>query len=102
MSSRIAKGARIEKIAADQLTAEGYLLTRAIRTKWQRQDMFNCWDIIAIKTPQIRFIQVSASPIYDRGIAYKKKLADFPQFCKHASKEYWWYQKGGGWQITVL
>jgi len=85
------------KLAADELVADGWLVEKAKKIRWQQQDFFGCWDILAVKHDKIRFIQVSASPLYDRGIAYKKKLIDFPRV---GDKEYWWYDRG--WKLTIL
>jgi hypothetical protein len=92
------RGDYLMKKAADQLVTEGYMVEKAKKIRWAQQDFFGLWDIIAIKQSEIRFIQVSAKPLYDRGVEYKKKLSDFPNV---GTKEYWWYNKRV-LKITVL
>lgn len=85
--SRKRKGDKAQKLAAEMLRKQGYLLETPVRSKWHREDFFNAWDIIAIKKNELRFIQVSTLPLYDRGVAYKKKLKAFPT--GNWTKEYW-------------
>jgi hypothetical protein len=88
------------KKAALDLVGMGYIIEKAKKVRWAQQDFFGCWDIIAIhvKDKHIRWVQVSAKPLYDRGVEYKKKLSDFPNV---GTKEYWWYNKRV-LKITVL
>jgi hypothetical protein len=85
--SRQKKADIAQKLAAELLRKQGYLVETPIRTKWHREDFFSAWDIIAVKKNKLRFIQVSTLPLYDRGVAYKKKLKDFP--VGNWTKEYW-------------
>lgn len=99
MSKR--KGDYVELKAKKKLESEGYLVEKAVRSKWQRKDFYNAWDLIAIHPDgTIRFIQVSSQPLYDRGRPYQNKLLAFPAHPKW-TREYWWY-KEGGWQIKTL
>ena len=105
-----AKGGLAEKLAVQELEDRGYLCEKPVRSKWQREDFFGCWDIIAVKQKhtkpckncpdevRIRFIQVSTKPLYDRGIEYKKKLADFPS-SEFWTKEFWQLKEGGEWRV---
>jgi len=95
-----AKGGLAEKQAAKELREQGYLVETPIRSRWGREDFWSCWDAIAIKHNEIRFIQISTKPLYDRGIAAKKKYADFPKG-KCWTKEFW-QLKEGGWRIWEL
>lgn len=84
------KGNDSEKKAQDELEAKGYRVEKVKRTKWQRQDFFGCWDLIAVNGDKVRFIQISRKPLYDRGRAYKRMLKEFP--CPtNCSKEYWYH-----------
>lgn len=98
--------------AAKELEQLGYKVEKAKKIRWQQQDFFGCWDIIAVflndaenKTGEflkpLRFIQVSSKPLYDRGREYNSKLKNFPSH-QIWSKEYWWWNKHREWRITNL
>jgi hypothetical protein len=99
--------------AADDLKKMGYIIEKAKKVRWQSQDFFNCWDIMAVyhkevtilpmpyKLTPIRFVQVSSKPLYDRGTEYKNKLKAFPS-SSFWSKEYWWGVRNKEWKVTIL
>jgi len=96
-----AKGGMAEKLAVKKLEDEGYICEKPIRSKWQREDFFGCWDIIAIKDQSIRFVQVSTKPLYDRGVEFKQRLADFP-VGTHWTKEFWQLKEEGVWRVWQI
>lgn len=106
MKSKIKLGDLAVKKAVDDLVAEGYICETPVKSQWQRQDFFNCWDIIAVAkngkfpAPLIRFIQVSSKRLSQRGIEYNQKLNAFPSGT-FWTREFWWY-KEGGWVKTIL
>lgn len=103
--STINRGDYLMNKAAEALKEQGYFVEKAKKVRWQQQDFWGCWDIIAIREGSIKFIQVSAKPPYDRGTEYKLKLVSFPTICPHAKKEYWWWNKTGpakGWRIANI
>ena len=79
----------------DQLKEMGYLVEYAKKVRFQRQDFFGCWDLIAMNPVlgNIRFIQVSANTWTKRELAYRQKLLDFPLINDHCTKEYWYWNK---------
>jgi hypothetical protein len=88
--------------AAKELEAMGYIVEKAKKVRWAQQDFFGCWDIMAILPADnsIRWVQVSAKPLYDRGVEYKKKLDQFPAI---GNKEYWWWsKKDKGWRVYII
>lgn len=93
MATAVSKGNYSEKKAQDELIAKGWLVEKVKRTRYGRTDFWGCWDLIAINGDKVRFIQVSRKPLYDRGVAYKRKLKAFP--CpENCSKEYWYHTDG--------
>src|SRR3990167_5435788 len=92
-NTKIKTGDAIMKRAAEQLIAEGYIVEKAKKIRWMQQDFFGCWDLMAIKKGCLRFIQVSAKKLSNRGVEYQAKLNDFPVICHHVHKEFWYWEK---------
>jgi len=90
-----------EKICKDQLVKEGFLVERAVKTAWSRNDLFNLWDFIAVSPKTIRFIQVSS--IYlTSGSHAGKDYKGFPHPA-NTTIEFWrWIQKEKRFDIKVL
>jgi len=42
------KGTRVEKLCSDELKAEGYLIWKTIRVKYQNIDLFGLFDVAAL------------------------------------------------------
>jgi len=55
------KGNRREVQAMDILRSTGWLCDRKNRTKFQSNDFYNMFDIIAIRGSEVRFIQVKSN-----------------------------------------
>lgn len=91
-------------LACKELEEQGWLITKAMKVQWARQDFFGLWDIIAVhaKTGVVKFIQVSAKPDYDKGRDWRQRAKDFPvtEF-SNTAKEYWW-RDGKEWKIKSL
>ena len=78
-----------EKKAAKSLEKEGWKTITPIRVRWQPEDFFGLFDIIAVKKGEVRFIQVSAKYITSRTPEWQKRWQDW----RHHSKEFWRYDK---------
>jgi hypothetical protein len=84
---------KIEKKAYLRLIDQGYLVEKAIKTKWHRTDLFSCWDFIAINDHHIRFIQVSTKYFTERKKEDQEAMLNFPQ-PPCVTCEYWHWQRG--------
>lgn len=93
------KGSRNEKRCENDLIKEGYAVEKVKRVKWNKQDFFSLWDVLAINGKQLRCIQVKSN----RGVSkeWRKRAEDFkcPLFC---SKEIWIMYDYKGWKKEVL
>ena len=80
---------RKEIKARDILLSEGYeVQMRPPQTRFQKQkDLYGLWDMIAIRSDGVRFIQVKSTRAGVRK-PWREKAKDFP--CpKSCSKEVW-------------
>jgi len=100
--NRTQKGKLIERKAQEIIALEGYWMEKARRAKFQQQDLFGCWDLMAVGKKEIRFIQVSSERFSSRSRSDKERMFAFP--CPpHASKEYWrWNEKNDTFEITTI
>jgi len=62
---KVAKGKRKEKLCADELRAEGYIIWKTVRHKFLNIDLFGLFDVVALhpEGEHIRFIQVKSNRI---------------------------------------
>lgn len=94
-----------EKLAIEILEKEGCLVDYARRTPYGHFDIFGLWDILAVDSDYIRFIQIGAHYVSQRPDEWKEKLKNFK---KHLPKtkciflEYWRYKKDGTFEIDEL
>lgn len=91
-----------EKLAITILRNDGYQVEHAIPTMYHRTDLFGSWDIIAVNSKEIRFIQVSSKYMSQRSPQDQRSMQDFivPKNC---TKEYWhWKQKEREFDIVIL
>ena len=94
--SRVAKGYRVEKRCADDLKAEGYVIWKTIRVKYQNIDLFGLFDIVALH-PQgdhIKFIQCKTNRADNKSREAIMKLK-MPSSC---IKETWIWIDRKGWR----
>jgi hypothetical protein len=100
--NRTQKGKLIEKKAQDIIIRKGYWIEKARCAKFQSQDLFGCWDLVAVGKKEIRFIQVSSERFSSRSRADKERMLAFPK-PPHTSKEYWrWNEKNDKFEITII
>ncbi|GAF91216.1 unnamed protein product [marine sediment metagenome] len=79
MTSNVKKGQLLEKKARDELIIAGYVIWfRSIRTRFQRQDFANLFDIVAVKNGERLFISVKSYVTESR---HKQHLLDVEHFC---------------------
>lgn len=90
-----------EKLAKKMLIDAGYRVERAVKTAWNRNDLFNLWDFIAVNKKEIRFIQVSTIYLTE-GSHAGKDYSGFP--CPtNCTKEFWrWDKKKKEFIIKIL
>lgn len=90
-----------EKLAKKMLTDAGYRVEKAVKTAWNRNDLFNLWDFIAVNKKEIRFIQVSTIYLTE-GSHAGKDYAGFP--CpSNCTKEFWrWDKKKKEFIVKIL
>lgn len=83
------QGQKIEKIAFENLKRKKFLVWKPIRVKFHSQDIFGCFDIVALSRKELRFIQVQKN----RKRVYKvKKIFKLPK-PKKISYELWVYNE---------
>lgn len=102
MTGTVSKGNRLQNLARKALEREGYTVHVAVRTSqrrggiWMSQsnDIFNAFDIIAVREDRprpLRFIQVTTA---DHVSARIKKVEGVPIPLAQASVEVWGYVGG--------
>lgn len=84
-----AKGNRNEKKARNILEAEGYICEKQNYTRHGNKDLFNLWDLVAVKGGKTRWVQVKTNRLPSP--AYRQLLKDF-QGC--GTKELWVFYDG--------
>lgn len=100
--NRSQKGKLFEKKAQDILSEQGYWVEKARRMRFQVQDLFGCWDLMAVSKKEIRFVQVSSEPFGSRSRADKEHMLAFPK-PPGSCKEYWrWDQKKKEFEIAII
>ncbi len=101
--------------AISQLQADGWITEKARKFRFQPQDFWNLWDIIAVRSKgskgdsvfgglegsfiYIRFIQVSLKYMSQK-VGFKDLAQVFPVI-PHATKEYW-HKKNGEFVKTLI
>ena len=92
MASTRQIGRKKERRTRDWLEELGYkVCLTPMPTRWQKeQDMFGLWDLIAVDSDQVRFIQVKSRKIYGKELI---KYNEFP--CPpNCTKEVWVWKRG--------
>ena len=88
-------------LAVEVLEKQGYQIEKAKKVKFQPQDFFGLFDIIAVKEGSLKLVQVSTCPIYNKGAEFRQKMKDFP-IPPGCSKEYWQYMDKMEWGKPVF
>jgi len=100
--NRTQKGKLIEQKAQDVIAEQGYWIEKARRAKFQAQDRFGCWDLLAVGKKEIRFIQVSTERFSSRSKSDQERMLAFPK-PPGTTKEYWrWNEKAGTFEISII
>ena len=100
--NRTQKGKLIEQKAQEIIAQEGYWIEKARRAKFQPQDLFGCWDLLAVGKKEIRFIQVSTERFSSRSRSDQERMLAFPK-PPGATKEYWrWNEKITKFEISII
>jgi hypothetical protein len=100
--NRTQKGKLFEKKAQDILEKQKYWIEKARHIRFHAQDLFGCWDLMAVSRKKIRFIQVSSEPFGSRSRADKERMLAFPK-PPGSQKEYWrWNQKKNEFEIAII
>jgi len=96
MAKSVSKGSRNEKRCADELKAQGYVIWKTIRTKYQNIDLFGLFDVVALHPggEHIRFIQVKSNRGDNKAREAIMKLK-MPSSC---IKEQWIWIDRKGWR----
>jgi len=82
-------GRKTEIKAVKSLEKQGWKCIKPVRVRWQPEDFFGLFDIIAVKKGKVRFIQVSAKYVTGRTREWQDRWMAW----KHHSKEFWRYDK---------
>ena len=94
-TNKIRKGQRKEKICADVLRTQGYIIWKTIRHKFLNIDLWGLFDVAALH-PQgehILFIQVKSNRC-DNETRDRVRALKMPPACK---KEIWIWKDRKGW-----
>lgn len=62
MVNKRAKGRKIELEARKILEKEGYLVEKKNASRWQSDDFWEMFDLLAIKSNDFRLIQIKSNP----------------------------------------
>ena len=95
MINKVAKGTRKEKACADELKAQGYLIWKVVRVKYQSLDLFGLFDVLA-RSPdgkKLLFIQTKSNRC-DTETRDKIKAFILPENCEKwiwiwKDRKYW-------------
>ena len=101
MTSTIKKGDAAVKAAILILAGENYLVEQIHKSRFQPQDFFGLWDLIAVKPGKTRFIQVSTKYYGQRTAEFKHFAEAFPK-SDSQTKEFWRYKDDGIFDIRIL
>jgi len=97
--NKVAKGRRLETLAAASLTADGWSVERKPWSKWASKDFWGCWDILALRYPILKMIQVKTNSCPK---SVRDKLAAF-KVPAGAQKEIWIYKtKKREWKVVKV
>jgi len=104
--NKVNKGYRIEKMCADELEQEGYLVWKTIRVKFQNIDLWGLFDVVCLAKDgsHFRFVQVKSGYCPNK-VKEQIKNLKMPDF---AQKEIWQYfpknnkGKRKGWLKEVV
>ena len=96
------KGQRIERKAKKSLEKNNYKVHKAyMGGKYRKnRDIFNLFDLIAVKEDRIKFIQVKANQA--RGQKEIKEQSDFIPQADFIDIELWVWMDRVGWRIKRL
>lgn len=99
--SNVSEGNKLEKRCRKELEDEGWLTEQKNKARFQSQDFWNEFDVLAIKGNKVRLIQVkkNASHFYTARKSIKKWKEEngIKIQC-----EVWLAIDSGGWRIEVL
>lgn len=99
--SKVSKGNRVESLAKKYLESLGYLVDKKPRTHFQSPDFFGMFDLLAIKTDQVEFIQVKSNA--SNVSTAKKGIKKFAIENKLDLNFYiWLYEGRGNWRKWEL
>jgi len=93
--NKIKKGYRVEKRCADELRAQGYLIWKTIRVRFQDLDLWGLFDVAALhpKGEHILFIQCKSERT-DNELRDKIRALKLPLQCQ---KWIWIWKERKGW-----
>lgn len=93
--NKIKKGYRVEKRCADELKAQGYLIWKTIRVRFQNLDLWGIFDIAALhpKGDHILLIQCKSERV-DNETRNKIRTLKVPADCQ---KWIWVWKNRKGW-----
>lgn len=104
--NKVHKGRRIEKMCADELRSEGYIVWKSIRHKFLNIDLWGLGDVcgVAADGSHVRFIQCKSGYCSNE---VKEQMANL-LLPKCFSKEIWMYfdkrktGKRSGWTKEII
>lgn len=95
------KGNRRERQARELLEKKGYLVETPNSTRFQREDFFGLFDIIAIEPEEkIRLIQVKSNVATDINEFQTEVCNKMPT--EHTVCEYWVCHDSAGWRVIQI
>jgi len=83
MINKTGKGSRKEKLCADELREQGYIIWKTIRHKYLNIDLFGLFDVVALHPlgDHILFIQVKSNRV-DNETRDKVRNLKMPPSCQ--------------------
>lgn len=98
MINKRAKGRAIELKAKKILQADGYLVEKKNASRFQSDDFWGIYDLVAVKERTVRFIQIKSnkSDFYKARKEIKQFMQDNKQF--KVGSEIWLYEGRNKWR----
>lgn len=96
--SSVAKGNALERFIADRLRAQGYDVHQTPRRRFQANDIFGCFDLIATNEEMMRYIQSSTTQRRGAVLREMQKIRMPTKKTKgRVRKEYWVHKPKKGY-----
>ena len=98
MVNTIRKGSYFERKAKEILERHGFVVEKTKRSRFNRNDFFGLFDLIAVSKETVKFIQVADRMKMKEWVARAKRFP-LPANC---SNEVWLYREHKGFRVFLI